>query len=281
MQIIRHPDRLRRWSRSLRRRRETVGFVPTMGALHEGHLSLIRQAKRECRRVVASLFVNPLQFGPKEDFRRYPRDRKGDFEKLRRERVDCVFTPSAKQMYSADYQTSVSVERLSRPLCGRFRPGHFQGVATVCAKLFNAAEPDRAYFGQKDFQQLRIIEQLVEDLNLGIRIRRHPIVRERDGLAMSSRNRYLNPAQRQSATLLYKALCAGKEAIRRGERNGVALMRRMRRVVRSPKIRIDYLEAVDPENLSTLKRIKGKVLLSGAIRVGKTRLIDNLLVRVS
>ena len=243
-----------------------------MGALHEGHLRLVRQAKRECRRVVVSLFVNPLQFGPKEDFKRYPRDLKGDLEKLRRSGVDCVFTPSAKAFYPAGYQTSVSVERLSKPLCGRFRPGHFQGVATVCAKLFNVVEPDRAYFGEKDFQQFRIIEQLVRDLNLDIRIRRHPIVRERDGLAMSSRNRYLNPAQRQSAVLLYKALCAGKEAIRRGERNGAALMRRMRRAVRSPKIRIDYLEAVDPENLSTLKRIRGEVLLSGAIWIGRTRL---------
>ena len=252
-----------------------------MGSLHEGHLSLIRQAKRECRRVVVSLFVNPLQFGPKEDFRRYPRDLSGDLEKLRRERVDCVFTPSAKAFYPADYRTSVSVGKLSEPLCGRFRPGHFQGVATVCAKLFNVAQPDRAYFGEKDFQQLRIIEQLVKDLNLPVQIRRHPIVREMDGLAMSSRNRYLSPKERKEAALLFQALSRGREAIRRGERRAEAIVRLMRQGIRSSKkIRVDYLEIVDPTDLSPCERMKGQVLLAGAIWVGKTRLIDNLLVRV-
>ena len=251
-----------------------------MGALHEGHLRLVRQAKRECRRVVVSIFVNPLQFGPGEDFKRYPRDLKGDLEKLRREKVDCVFVPSAKGLYPAEYQTSVSVEKLSKPLCGKFRPGHFQGVATVCAKLFNVVEPDRAYFGEKDFQQLRIIEQLVKDLNLDIRIRRHPIVREKDSLAMSSRNRYLSPIERKEATVLFQTLSRGREAIRRGERRTDAITRLMRQTIRPLKrIRVDYLTVVDPKDLSSSRRLKDQVLLAGAIRIGRTRLIDNILVK--
>jgi len=251
-----------------------------MGALHEGHLSLVRQAKRECRRVVVSIFVNPLQFGPKEDYRRYPRDLKGDIETLRPLGVDLVFAPTVASFYPKDFQTTVSVGKLSEPLCGRFRPGHFQGVATVCAKLFHSVEPDRAYFGEKDFQQLRVIEQFIEDLNLDVQIRRHPTVRERDGVAMSSRNRTLSPQNRKVASLLYQALSSGRSAIRRGEKRPGVIAALMRRTVRkSRRIRVDYLEAVDPVDLSAPLRLKGKVLLAGAIRIGRTRLIDNLLVK--
>lgn len=231
--------------------------------------------------MVVSLFVNPLQFGPREDYKRYPRDRKGDLGKLRRERVDIAFIPSAAGLYRRGFQTAVSVEKLSQSLCGRFRPGHFQGVATVCAKLFALIEPERAYFGEKDFQQLRVIETLVEELNLPIRIRRHPIVREGDGVAMSSRNRYLSALQRKIATRLYQALLKGREAILRGERGAGAVEREMRRALRHPRIRVDYLEAVNPKDLSPLHRLRGQVLLAGAIRLGRTRLIDNILVKVS
>lgn len=251
-----------------------------MGALHEGHLQLIRRAKRECRRLVVSIFVNPLQFGQKEDFRRYPRDLRGDVAKLKPLGVDVVFAPTVASFYGRNFQTTVAAGTLGRPLCGRFRPGHFDGVATVCTKLFNVAEPDRAYFGQKDFQQLRVIEQLVEDLHLPVEIRRHPTVREKDGLAMSSRNRTLSPSQRKEAVLLYEALSAAKTAIRRGERRPATVIRRMHQTVRrSKRIRVDYLEAVDPKDLSPCRRLKGKILLAGAIRLGKTRLIDNLLVK--
>ncbi|MEJ5296040.1 MAG: pantoate--beta-alanine ligase, partial [Fimbriimonadales bacterium] len=206
MQILKTIAEVRQWVQECRRAGEAVHFVPTMGYFHEGHLSLMRRAKADGGRVIVSLFVNPLQFGPQEDFERYPRDFERDRAMAESVGVDAMFVPEASEMYPPDFQTQVRVQRLSQPLCGRSRPGHFEGVATVVLKLFHIVTPDRAYFGEKDYQQLRIIQQLVRDLNLTVEIVPCPIVREPDGLAMSSRNVYLTPEERAAATVLYRSL---------------------------------------------------------------------------
>jgi pantoate--beta-alanine ligase len=258
---------------------EPVGFVPTMGYLHEGHLSLVRRAKQECRSVVVSIFVNPTQFGPQEDLARYPRDLERDLRLLAPLEVDLVWTPTVDEMYPPGYQTWVTVEEVTRPLEGAMRPGHFRGVTTIVSKLFNAVQPQRAYFGQKDAQQAAVIRQMTRDLNYPIEIVVCPTVREADGLAMSSRNVYLSPIERQAATVLYRALRAAEQAYRAGERNAERLRAVMRQVLESePLARVQYVSCADFDTLQELDEVRGKALLSMAVFIGNTRLIDNIVL---
>lgn len=250
-----------------------------MGYLHEGHLSLVRRAREECDRVVVSIFVNPTQFGPSEDLAKYPRDLERDLSLLEPLGTDLVWTPSAEIMYPKGYQTWVEVEAISRPLEGAMRPGHFRGVTTVVAKLFNAVQPHRAYFGQKDAQQAAVIRQMTRDLNFPIKIVICPIVREADGLAMSSRNVYLDPEQRKAATVLFRSLSAAKELYEAGERNAETLRGKMKEVLAGePLAEMQYVSCADYDTLEELDEVKGKALLSMAVFVGKTRLIDNFVL---
>lgn len=281
MQFIRSPRALSDWSMALRREGVRLGMVPTMGALHAGHRTLIRTARLVCDAVVVSLFVNPTQFGPKEDFFRYPRHPRTDSALCEQEGVDVIYAPSLRAMYPPDYQTMVAVEHLSRRWEGAIRPGHFRGVATIVAKLLCAGQPDIAFFGQKDLQQVLVVKRLVEDLNLQTRIQICATVREHDGLALSSRNAYLSRADRASAPILYAALTAGKLAIRAGTRSGARVNRIMRNCMADePRARIDYLAVCDPRTLEPLSRVQQQAVLLGAIRLGAVRLIDNVMVRV-
>ena len=257
-----------------------IGFVPTMGALHEGHLSLVRRSKQENDITVVSIFVNPIQFGPNEDFNRYPRDFEGDFNKLQNEGVDILFYPDIASIYPEGYSTYVEVKGLSDKLCGAFRPGHFKGVATIVTKLFNIVKPKRAYFGQKDYQQSVIIRRMVKDLNLDVEIIVCPTVREEDGLAMSSRNSYLNGKERKAATIIYKTLTKASELIHSGIIDGVRIKNfMMEEIKKEPAVSsIDYVGVYDPETLDEIDVIKGEVVLAAAIFIGKTRLIDNIIV---
>ncbi|MCC6500234.1 MAG: pantoate--beta-alanine ligase [Anaerolineales bacterium] len=256
----------------------TVGLVPTMGFLHDGHLSLIRRARDECDHVIVSIFVNPTQFGPKEDLAKYPRDLERDL-RLIEPLTDLVWTPSAEIMYPTGYQTWVEVEAVARPLEGAMRPGHFKGVTTVVAKLFNAVQPHKAYFGQKDAQQVAVIRQMVRDLNFPIEIVVCPTTREPDGLAMSSRNVYLDAEQRQAATVLFRSLSAAKELFEAGERDAEKLRGKMKEVLASePLTEPQYVSCADYDTLEELTEIKGKALLSMAVFIGKTRLIDNFVL---
>ncbi len=260
-----------------RRAGQRIGFVPTMGALHEGHASLIRAARRETDFVVVSIFVNPTQFGPNEDYQRYPRTPQADAEICQREGVDLLFAPTVEEMYPPGFCTWVEVTGLQDVLCGRSRPGHFRGVATVVLKLFNLVQPDIAYFGQKDAQQARIIRQMVRDLNVPVEIRVCPIVREPDGLAMSSRNAYLSPEQRRQATVLYRALCAAHELVKQGERDAGRVREHMLQVIATvPEAVLDYAEIVDPETLQPVQQINAPVLAALAVKIGPARLIDNM-----
>lgn len=257
----------------------TVGFVPTMGYLHEGHLSLIRRARQECDHVVVSIFINPTQFGPNEDLARYPRDLERDLRLIEPLGVDLVWTPTAEVMYPKGYQTWVEVEAMTRPLEGAMRPGHFRGVTTVVAKLFNAVQPHKAYFGQKDAQQAAVIRRMTLDLNFPIEIVVCPTVREADGLAMSSRNVYLTDEQRRAATVLFRALSAAKELYEAGERDAEKIRERMRTVLAAePLAEVQYVSCADYDALEELTEIKGKALLSMAVFIGKTRLIDNIVL---
>lgn len=277
MQILKTIAEVRQWVQECRRAGEAVHFVPTMGYFHEGHLSLMRRAKADGGRVIVSLFVNPLQFGPQEDFERYPRDFERDRAMAESVGVDAMFVPEASEMYPPDFQTQVRVQRLSQPLCGRSRPGHFEGVATVVLKLFHIVTPDRAYFGEKDYQQLRIIQQLVRDLNLTVEIVPCPIVREPDGLAMSSRNVYLTPEERAAATVLYRSLQWAQEQVAQGMRDAHALREQVQaQIAASPYARIDYVEIVDAETLEPLEVIDRPARIAVAAYFGKARLIDNM-----
>lgn len=256
----------------------TVGFVPTMGYLHEGHLALIRRAREECEHVVVSIFVNPTQFGANEDLSKYPRDLERDL-RLIEPYTDLVWTPSAEVMYPQGYQTWVEVEAVTRPLEGAMRPGHFKGVTTIVAKLFNGVQPHKAYFGQKDAQQVAVIRQMVRDLNFPTEIVVCPIIRESDGLAMSSRNVYLDPEQRKAATVLFRSLSAAKDAYEQGERNAEKLRQIMKNMLASePLAQMQYVSCADYDTLEELDVIKGKALLSMAVFLGKTRLIDNFVL---
>ncbi len=256
-----------------------IGLVPTMGFFHEGHLALMRYARPRCDRLVVSLFVNPIQFGPQEDFREYPRDLERDAALAQKEGVDVLFTPAAEDMYPPRFQTYVEVTELSRPLCGARRPGHFRGVATVVLKLFNIVQPHLAVFGLKDYQQYLVIRQMVRDLNLPVEILGHPIVREEDGLAMSSRNVYLTPEQRQVATCLYQALKLAQKRVAEGQKEVASLRKELEEFISGhPFTKIDYIEFRHPETLAPVEEIKAPTLLALAVFVGKARLIDNAII---
>ncbi len=256
-----------------------LGFVPTMGYLHEGHLSLAERAREECKSVAVSIFVNPTQFGPSEDLAKYPRDLERDLKMLESVGVDLVWTPTPEIMYPPGFQTWVEVENVTKPLEGAQRPGHFRGVTTVVTKLFNAVQPDKAYFGQKDAQQAAVIRQMTADLNFPIEIVVCPIVREPDGLAMSSRNVYLEPAQRQAATVLHRALNEAKAAYDAGERDASNLRAIMKQTISSePLAQLQYVSCADYETLQELDTVEGKALLSMAVYFGRTRLIDNIVL---
>jgi pantoate--beta-alanine ligase len=256
-----------------------LGFVPTMGALHAGHLSLVRAARERCDVVAASIFVNPTQFAPHEDFSQYPRSLERDCELLEREGVDLLFAPSTEEMYPPGAATWVEVAGLSDKLCGRSRPSHFRGVTTVVAKLFHIVVPDSAFFGQKDAAQLAIIRRMVRDLNFPVEIVGCPIVREPDGLAMSSRNAYLDPQQRQAALVLYRSLIRVQQHFAEGERNAARLIAAGAEVFsREPSARLDYFEIVDPETLDPVAQVDKAALVAVAAFLGTTRLIDNLVL---
>jgi pantoate--beta-alanine ligase len=279
MKLIRDPREIQAEIKRLKLKKKTVGFVPTMGALHEGHLSLIRRCRRDNDIVVVSIFVNPAQFGPREDFRRYPRPIGKDIRICKKTGVDFIFYPAASSMYPAGFKTYVYVEQMSNLLCGKSRLGHFRGVATVVAKLFNIVNPDNAYFGQKDSQQAAIIKRMVGDLNFPVKITVMPTVRERNGLAMSSRNTYLSNAERNDALVLSEALKLAKKMIVSGVRDTAKIVSAMRRLISSKKsAKIDYLAIVNPLNLRAVKHISGACLLAVAVWIGKTRLIDNAIL---
>jgi pantoate--beta-alanine ligase len=270
---------VRDYVRAARQADRRVGFVPTMGALHEGHRSLIRTARAACDDVVVSIFVNPTQFGPGEDFDRYPRPLEADLVACEEERVNGVFCPSVQEMYPPDSVTAVTVSRLTDGLCGAHRPGHFAGVSTVVAKLFNIVQPDAAFFGQKDAQQAAVIRRMVRDLCWPIEIVVCPTVREADGLAMSSRNVYLSPAERVQARSLSAALDWAREQVRAGQRDARELVREMRRRIEAAgPCSIDYIEIVDADELTPEAVVEGRCLAALAVRIGKTRLIDNVVL---
>jgi len=283
IKVVNHIPEIREIINNWKSQGFKVGFVPTMGYFHEGHLSLMREAKRLSDKVVVSIFVNPTQFGPNEDLDKYPRDIKRDIDLAQKVGVDIIFAPDATQMYDPDFQTWVTVEKLSQGLCGDFRPGHFKGVATVVTKLFNIVQPDISVFGQKDYQQLLVIKRLVKDLNMPIEIIGHPIVREKDGLAMSSRNTYLSSKERENALSLYKSLIHAKNLIEQGESSPEKVIDEIRNIIESyPLTRIEYIFLGDPENLTPYhKQIKKDVLIALAVWVGNTRLIDNIIIKIS
>ncbi|MEJ5250837.1 MAG: pantoate--beta-alanine ligase [Chthonomonadetes bacterium] len=281
MQVAKTVREVRAWTKLARAEGKTIGFVPTMGYFHEGHLNLMRRAKAECDLCVVSLFVNPTQFGPSEDYQRYPRDFTRDAAMAESVGVDLIFAPEVDEMYPEGYQTWVELTEITRRLEGAARPSHFRGVATVCTKLFNIVQADRAYFGKKDYQQLKVIQRLVKDLNIPVEIVPCETTREPDGLAMSSRNTYLNPQERQAATVLYRALCAGRDAILAGERDGAKVQKLVEEVIATePLVKTEYVDVADAETLEPLQTLKGEVLISLAARVGVARLIDNVTVVV-
>ncbi|MCD6080705.1 MAG: pantoate--beta-alanine ligase [Candidatus Omnitrophica bacterium] len=280
MKLYKRISDLQRDILKLKREGKRIGFVPTMGYLHEGHLSLARYARRENDIVVISIFVNPTQFGPREDYRRYPRDLKRDLRLAREEEVDIVFYPSVEEMYPTKYRTYVEVEELSNVLCGKSRPGHFRGVTTVCAKLFNIVLPDVAYFGHKDAQQAIIIKRMVRDLNFPLKIKVLPIVREKDGLALSSRNVYLSSEERKEATVLYRSLKIAEQMVKEGVKDSRKIKRRVRSMIsRKETAKIDYVEIVSLEDLEPVTVIDKPALLALAVWFGKARLIDNTILK--
>ena len=279
MNLLTTIEAMRRASRAAKTAGKRVGFVPTMGALHEGHLSLVRSAKAQCDVVAASIFVNPTQFGPNEDFSKYPRAFERDRELFAKEGVELLFAPAVEEMYPAGAVTYVTVEGMSQRLCGKSRPGHFRGVTTVVSKLFNIVEPDIAFFGQKDAAQVAIIRRMVRDLDIPVEIAVCPIVREADGLAMSSRNTYLDLQQRKAALVLYRSLQKVKHEFESGESNAAKLAEQGRKLFAlEPSVRLDYLEIVAPDNLEALDNIESSALVAVAAFLGATRLIDNFIL---
>lgn len=279
MKIVGDPQKLTRIIKQISRKGKSVGFVPTMGALHLGHLSLIKQAVKDNDIVVVSIFVNPAQFSPKEDLKQYPRPLKKDLKLCRKSGVDLVFLPNEKVMYPRGFSIFVDVGELGNKLCGISRPGHFRGVATVVAKLLNIVTPDMLYLGQKDAQQAIIVKRMIEDLNFPVKVKIMPTVRQEDGLAASSRNIYLNNEQRKQAPVLSKALALAKSLIACGQRDTARILSRMRQLIEKKKqAKIDYIAIVDLEKLNNIKRIDRNCLISLAVKFGKTRLIDNTLI---
>ncbi len=277
MQIIREIDQMQQTAESIRLEGKKIGLVPTMGYLHEGHLSLVRQIRPDCHLLVVSIFVNPAQFAPGEDLDQYPRDFNRDEELCRREKVDIVFYPEAGQMYPPPYDTYVEVENLTETLCGASRPGHFRGVTTVVAKLFHIVKPHLAIFGEKDFQQAVVLKKMVRDLNFDVRIMTGPIVREEDGLALSSRNKYLDGEDRRNAAGLYKSLEQARRQVEKGERNPEVIIKTMEESIsRIPNAEIDYIAVVNESTLEPVRKINDQSLIMLAVFIGKTRLIDNI-----
>ena len=280
MEVIRTVSQMQQIAEALRQAGHVIALVPTMGYLHEAHLELMRVAKKHADKLVVSIFVNPTQFGPSEDFDRYPRDPEGDLKKAQGVGTDFVFMPSVQEMYPEGYQTTVSLSRLTRHLCGLSRPGHFDGVATVVCKLFNITRPHIAVFGQKDFQQLTIISRMVMDLNMDIKIIGVPTVREADGLAMSSRNAYLTEEQRPSALSLKKSLDLATRMVAKGESNAGKIIEAVKELIIShPFAEIDYVSVCDPVTLEEIDHITDEALLALAVKIGHTRLIDNCILR--
>ena len=281
MKIITSISQMHQVIAGFRQRGKTIGFVPTMGYLHQGHAALLRQCRKENDICILSIFVNPTQFAPNEDFRRYPRNKKHDEMLAKKEKVDIIFYPSIKTMYPTGYLTYVTVKRLSDHLCGPRRPGHFEGVATIVTKLINIVQPDVLYLGQKDAQQAVLLTQMVNDLNWPLHVKIVATIREKDGLAMSSRNSFLSEKERLSAASLYKSLCLARKLICQGERQPKIILQSMRKLIlKCPEARIDYVECVDAKTLTPVRQIKGFILVALAVFIGKTRLIDNILIRV-
>ncbi|KAB2953083.1 pantoate--beta-alanine ligase [Heliorestis acidaminivorans] len=273
---------MKAWITARRKEGKKIGLVPTMGYLHQGHMALVTSAKRDCDAVVLSIFVNPLQFGQGEDYEVYPRDLKRDSQLAQEAGVDVIFAPTVPEMYPRGKQkTFVEVEKLTERLCGASRPGHFRGVTTVVTKLFNIITPDYAYFGQKDAQQVAVIRRMAEDLNMNVQIEVLPIVREADGLALSSRNVYLLGTERESARVLYQALEKAQQEIAQGEKDASMLLKVMTRMIEQcDKAKIDYIEIVDAFTMEPIQKLEGSCLIAMAVYIGKTRLIDNVLVEV-
>jgi len=279
MRVIKSVNEMAEAARELRAAGKSIGLVPTMGFLHEGHLSLVRLARKDNDLAVLSIFVNPTQFGPGEDLQRYPRDVAGDIEKCRREDVGIVFVPGADEIYPAGFGTHVEVEGISNVLCGAIRPGHFRGVATVVAKLFGIVRPHRAYFGRKDYQQTVVVRRMARDLDIGVEVVVGTTVREPDGLAMSSRNAYLAPDERMAALKIYRALASARGMHESGEKRADVLASKVKEVLSEEAlIKVDYVAVVDPEDLRPLREVTGKAVLAAAVRIGKTRLIDNVVI---
>jgi len=279
MEVIETIEAVRENVKAARKKGKKIGLVPTMGAFHRGHISLIERAVKDCDFVVVSIFVNPTQFGHGEDFEKYPRDFDADIEACRKAGVDLVFAPSTEQMYTAENLTWVNVEKLTDTLCGQFRLGHFRGVTTVCAKLFNIVQPDIAFFGRKDAQQAIVIKRMVADLNMPLKFVICPTVRDTDGLALSSRNQYLTEQQRKDATLIYKSLQECEKMLKAGVTSTKEVITQMRSILyQAPSINIEYVGIVDAETLQSLDHITGRVLAAVAVRIGPARLIDNILV---
>lgn len=281
MEVIKSVKKMQKRADEIREAKKIIGFVPTMGYLHEGHLSLVRIARKKADVVVVSIFVNPIQFLPEEDYNSYPRDFKRDKKLLQKEKVDIIFYPSVREMYPEKLLTKVSVPYLTETLCGEKRPGHFDGVATVVAKLFNIVKPHFAVFGEKDFQQQVVIKKMVKDLNFDVKIVTGPTVRERDGLAVSSRNEYLSPEERKRAPVLYRSLELAKKMVKKGEKDPEKIKKAMLEMIKKEKpSKIDYVEIVNPETLHPVPKIEKKVLVAVAVRFGKARLIDNILLKI-
>jgi pantoate--beta-alanine ligase len=279
MKIIKKIDEMRREVSGIKSQGMSVGFVPTMGYLHEGHLSLVRESLRKADVTVVSIFVNPAQFGPTEDFKEYPRDLNRDSEVLEREGVDYLFVPEADEIYPQGYKTFVEVHDLQDKLCGRSRPDHFRGVCTVVLKLFNIINPDISFFGQKDYQQAVILKRMVRELSLEVKIEALPIIRETDGLALSSRNKYLTQEERKAALVLSKSLKEAKSMVAKGQRDSTAIIKEMKEIIgREPLVKIDYVEIVDKDNLDSVARIEKEALAAVAVFIGKVRLIDNTIL---
>jgi len=281
MRIVTKAKEMHDAVRQEKSRGKRIGLVPTMGFLHEGHLSLVRESVQRADVTVVSIYVNPAQFGPKEDFREYPRDIRRDTEILEAEGVDFVFSPDDEEIYPKGYKTYVEVYDLQDKLCGRSRPGHFRGVCTVVLKLFNVIAPDFAYFGQKDAQQAIILKRMVQDLNLGVKIEVLPIVREEDGLALSSRNTYLDKEERKAARVLSQSLEKAREMVKNGERDSGQIISQMKEMItQEPRAKIDYVEIVDMESLNPVTKIENESLAALAVFIGKVRLIDNMILKV-
>jgi len=279
LQVITSIEAIKQRIKTFKENQLSIGFIPTMGALHEGHLSLVRQAKEENDKVVVSIFVNPLQFGINEDFTQYPRTFDNDCELLSKEDVDIVFNPKAPEMYPNGFCTSVIMEHLEDRLCGKSRPGHFRGVATIVLKLFNLINPDIAYFGQKDFQQTVVIKRVVADLNLDVNIKVLPTIRDKEGLALSSRNAYLSETEKKDALCLYKALIKAQTMANAGAKNTKEVTAEIEKIINNCKsAKIDYISIVNPETLEAVSEVRSGSIAALAVRIGKTRLIDNIIL---